>query len=279
MTPEEKSLLQSKGYSDQDIADFEAHEGGQTAQGTSGAPVANEDIPAVTQNMPQYHDQGIVSSALGRAGEWVAEHPKTTAAGTIAAGSMLFPQTTNALASRVPGVSTLQAVNQGIQAWSQHQLNDALRVKAELANQGMSDAHVNANVEKLMEKVHGIPQGTTSPTPTGMVNTANPANPNIAAQRPFTPSTTQVPPATSVPQAQAQAGNFLNNIAQKYGQVASKVAPVLEEAAPYLRGASKMITPALLAKELFYTSPEERAILQKAEAEKRATGWKPLNER
>ena len=30
---------------------------------------------------------------------------------------------------------------------------------------------------------------------------------------------------------------------------------------------------------LFYTSPEEKAVMQAAEARKRAQGWKPLNER
>ena len=76
-----------------------------------------------------------------------------------------------------------------------------------------------------------------------------------------------------------QAQNFLSSISQKYGSVANRVAPMLQKAAPYLEGAGKMIAPAMIAKELFYTSPEERAILQQAEAEKRARGWKPVNER
>ena len=86
-------------------------------------------------------------------------------------------------------------------------------------------------------------------------------------------------PATNVPQAQMQAGSFLDNIAQKYGTMSQKVAPVLQKAAPMLEGAGRLLAPAMIAKELFYTSPEERAILQRAENEKRAKGWRPINER
>jgi hypothetical protein len=45
------------------------------------------------------------------------------------------------------------------------------------------------------------------------------------------------------------------------------------------RLAGKILTPALIAKELMYTSPEEIATLKAAEAKRRAQGWKPLNER
>lgn len=84
---------------------------------------------------------------------------------------------------------------------------------------------------------------------------------------------TPPPPAPPVGGVAAEQGSsFINRLAQQYGGMASKVAPVLS-------GASKMIAPAMIAKELFYTSPEERAILQQAEAEKRAKGWKPVNER
>jgi len=43
--------------------------------------------------------------------------------------------------------------------------------------------------------------------------------------------------------------------------------------------AGKYIPAAMMAKELLYTSPEEIAILKQAEAQRRAQGWKPLNER
>ena len=36
---------------------------------------------------------------------------------------------------------------------------------------------------------------------------------------------------------------------------------------------------ASMASNLFYTSPEEVAVLKAAEEKKRASGWKPLNER
>jgi hypothetical protein len=92
-----------------------------------------------------------------------------------------------------------------------------------------------------------------------------------------TPTPTE--PVTSVPQAQQQATTFLQRMAQQYGGIANKVAPVLQKAAPVVQGASKAVLPLMIAKDLFYTSPEERAILQRAEAEKRAKGWKPINER
>jgi hypothetical protein len=52
-----------------------------------------------------------------------------------------------------------------------------------------------------------------------------------------------------------------------------------QKVAPMLQGASKAIAPLAVAHGLYYTSPEERAILQAAEDKKRAQGWKPLSER
>jgi hypothetical protein len=72
------------------------------------------------------------------------------------------------------------------------------------------------------------------------------------------------PPPVGGPAAQ-QADSFLSSIASKYGQVANKVAPVLNRVAPALEGAGKMLAPAMIAKELFYTSPEEQAQLKQME--------------
>ena len=123
------------------------------------------------------------------------------------------------------------------------------------------------SVQPVMAGGQPAPQNT-APNLTRAAPTVGPGPAAMA------PAPTMAPPAAPPvggPAAQ-QGVTFLQRMAQQYGTVAQKVAPVLA-------GASKMIAPAVIAKELFYTSPEERAILQKAEAEKRARGWKPLNER
>jgi hypothetical protein len=80
-----------------------------------------------------------------------------------------------------------------------------------------------------------------------------------------------------------EGSNFMKTIQQKFAPMAEAVSPYLQKAGPMLdtavKGFNKVAIPAMIAHELFYTSPEERAILQKAEAEKRAKGWKPINER
>jgi len=105
------------------------------------------------------------------------------------------------------------------------------------------------------------------------------ANPN-GAYSARVPTAGPVAPAATPPVggAPAQQGStFLQRMAQQYGSVANRVAPVLQKAAPMVEGAGKMLTPALIAKDLFYTTDAERAILKKAEDEKRARGWHPAD--
>jgi hypothetical protein len=101
-----------------------------------------------------------------------------------------------------------------------------------------------------------------------------------------TPGTNPSQIAATQGTSAVEGSNFMKTMQQKFAPMAEAVSPylnkagtVLNKAAPYLEGAGKLVAPAMIAKELFYTSPEERAILQKAEAEKRAKGWKPINER
>ena len=120
---------------------------------------------------------------------------------------------------------------------------------------------------------------TTYPTTGTGVNI--PINQPIAPGTAVTPGAPiSAPPVTPVGGPAAEQGaTFLQRMAQQYGTMAQKVAPVLQKAAPMLEGAGKLLGPAMIAKELFYTSPEERAILQRAEDERRAKGWRPINER
>jgi hypothetical protein len=47
-----------------------------------------------------------------------------------------------------------------------------------------------------------------------------------------------------------------------YAQLAQRFAPAMQKIAPMLEGAGKLLAPAAVAKELFYTSPEEVQQLQ-----------------
>lgn len=60
-------------------------------------------------------------------------------------------------------------------------------------------------------------------------------------------------PVIGGPAAQ-EGSSFIQNITQKFAPMAAKVAPVLQ-------GASRALAPAMVAKELYYTSPEEKAAL------------------
>lgn len=261
MNEQEQQLLKSKGYSDEDIAAFGAHESGTpTSTGTTGAPVASEEIPAVTQNMPTYHEE--------HATDW--------------------------LTPMIPAVGSV-----GHEAWDI--VKPTLELGLELGAGGLAAKKYGPEIfRKLGESYRGVPNVPPSAPPSGIVvpqnvgagprpgtgvPTVTPGTPGQtmeALRAPYSPSMappTPAPtvPATSVPQAQQQAGTFLENIAQKYGSVAQKVAPVLQKAAPMAQGISKAFLPAMMAKDLFYTTDAERAILQRAEAEKRAQGWHPAN--
>jgi hypothetical protein len=90
------------------------------------------------------------------------------------------------------------------------------------------------------------------------------------------PTSQSVPLPPTSPQAAPTYQNFLSRVAQD----AKRYAPAVAETAGQVgRFAAKALTPAMIAKELFYTSPEEIATLKAAEAKRRAAGWKPLNER
>lgn len=147
-------------------------------------------------------------------------------------------------------------------------------------------------LEKLAEtrrNLTGQVLGKTAPTgPVGAPTTTYPesAGVKIPINQPIAPGTAVTPGPAMTPSAPAIGGpaaaegsTFIQRLAQQYGNMARQVAPVLQKAAPYMEGASKMLAPAMIAKELFYTSPEEIAILRRAEEEKRAKGWRPINER
>ena len=98
-------------------------------------------------------------------------------------------------------------------------------------------------------------------------------NSNItAATQPAVPVEPTGVPATptGAPAPQPQPGAF-SGLAQRF-------APIMNRVAPVLRGASNLVAPAMLARELFYTSPEEQIALKQMEDQKRLQGWRPINE-
>lgn len=171
--------------------------------------------------------------------------------------------------------------------------------------QELRDAHarLGQQVEMAQSKVPGYNPSTTAtpvaPTTTpnaGMANAQQGVN-NMARGGPIPPEAAPTAAPRMAPNAAptvapaAPAANAINgaNAAANEGwmaralQAAKQYAPAVEgvanKAAPVLKGMSKLALPLAVASELFYTSPEERAILKKAEDEKRAKGWKPVNER
>ena len=55
----------------------------------------------------------------------------------------------------------------------------------------------------------------------------------------------------------AQTAQTAQPMEGRFAQLAQRFAPAMQKIAPMLEGAGKMVAPAAIAKELFYTSPEE----------------------
>ena len=109
--------------------------------------------------------------------------------------------------------------------------------------------------------VHNYPLG-------GMQGVPEMARAPIAPQAP--PPVPKAPPIGGP--AAAQGSDFIQSITQKYGQVGSALGKVARVAGPLAMAGT-------MAYDMLATSPEDIAKLKRQEAEARARGWKPINER
>ena len=238
----------------------------QNVQDRASMEFGDKKVTGVTGNQEPNEESPSIGTQIGGGAQMVAEaigqHPKLASA-AAELGLAALPQT------NIPVLKQAQQL-------AKAPINIATSAANALNRVGTTPAGPVAPQSSRIV----IPQNTGGvPRNTGIPN-ISPGNPSQTFQAlgdrysPATPTaaTAPTPPATSVPQAQQQAGNFLNTITQKYGQVANKVAPVMNKIAPMLEGAGKMIAPAMLAKELFYTSPEEQAQLK--DMEQNHTGLK-----
>jgi hypothetical protein len=209
---------------------------------------------------------GMALGAAGAAGKLIASHPIASAA----------------IGAAVPGVNKLPGLSQlhefgsnAIDALHNYNLNnmaDTIR-KGERFGQDMSQlkqvynqkvaAMGGANATPIEPLVS--PNSAVAPTAAPQT-AAPPVRPVMPQTAPMTP-----PPPTS-PMAPPTSQNYLSRMAA----MARQYGPALEDVG---RGLAKWAAPAMIAKELMYTSPEEIATLKEAEAKRRAAGWKPLNER
>ena len=130
--------------------------------------------------------------------------------------------------------------------------------------------------------VNAAPRPSMMP-PSGAVPPTAPVN---AAPRPgMMPPSGAVPPtagtltAPQMPTTAAANPGWITKALDSAKQYAAPIENAVGKAAPVVKGMAKLAAPLAVASELFYTSPEERAILQQEEAKKRAKGWKPANER
>jgi hypothetical protein len=98
----------------------------------------------------------------------------------------------------------------------------------------------------------GVPTAATVANPTTFTGGANQAF-DQALSKPYAAPAG----ATAAPMAPANTGIM--------SQIGSKFAPLAQRVAPVLQGASKLLAPAAVASELFYTSPEDQAQLKQME--------------
>lgn len=131
---------------------------------------------------------------------------------------------------------------------------------------GTSQATVNPTVNNIGEYRPGTPQGAQAFQQQPSVN--GPVTPTVNNIGEIRPGISQ---ATVNPQAQPMGTPNIRtpqpSILDHAGNIVRKLA------------LSKILPAASIGMELFGTSPEEIDTLKKAEALKRAQGWKPLNER
>lgn len=118
--------------------------------------------------------------------------------------------------------------------------------------------------KKIAQALRGPAAGTVT-TPT--VSTAPTVGPQLPGANtaegikqivkggPVQPGTNPYTPTASV----AAPGQSLAS------QIGAKFAPIAQRVSPILQGANKLLAPAAMASELFYTSPEQRAQLQEME--------------
>lgn len=122
-------------------------------------------------------------------------------------------------------------------------------------------------------------------------NAARGVTPQVAPAAPAAP--VQPPPTAPTAQAAKAAGTMTPQAQQYMQQAAQSAAPAAESSImskagdivrklaldKVLKGAGVVGAALPVAAGMFYTSPEEIAVLKAAEAKKRAQGWKPINER
>ena len=144
----------------------------------------------------------------------------------------------------------------GYRAVAKPVIDQYLAAKAAMANPAQAAAPVAQPAPKLSVVNGGMP--AASPQTSAMPNRVSYNMPGMGAA----PAAAQPPSGT----------NFMSRMSQ----LANQYLPVAKTAGKVLGGAAAGYE---LGKNLFYTNPEEIATMRAAEAQRRAQGWKPLNER
>ncbi len=249
----------------------------ETAKKT--APVGTFDVMNSQSGFRQNVFDPAMAAASGVAAT-AAEHP-WLAAGAAA----MLP---NSVLEKIPGLNKIAAAKNVVGNLSSAAQAYAANAQA---NQAMAETAAAREARIAQRPGMGVvpktaptmaptapvaPSMTPSYAPAGAPTMAPgamptaPVAPAMGAMPPPLPATPPPLPATAAPAQTVQ--QMAMDKLKMLGGLSQKVAPMLQ-------GASRAIAPLAVAKELFYTSPEERAILQAAEDKKRAQGWKPLSER
>ena len=223
----------------------------KTVEDRAAGEFHDKEVTGVTGNQEPNEEPPSIGTQIGGGAQMVAEaigqHPKLAAA-AAELGLAALPQT------NIPVLKQAQQL-------AKAPINIATSAANALNRVGTTPAGPVAPQSSgivVPENTGGVPRNTGIPN-------ISPGNPSQTFQAlgdrysPATPTaaTAPTPPPIGGPAA-AQGSNFIQNITQKFAPLATKVAPVLE-------GASKALAPAMIAKELYYTSPEEKATLAEME--------------
>ena len=240
------------------------------------AGYTDEEIDAYLQSQPQQEKPGGAIKPGNTVVSDTEPPPPTSVVTTAGGGGVGSAAMTTALAAApiaVPAALGAAGLYGGSVLKNAYKAYNA-RTAADRA----SAAELHNRFEQRM-----APAGPVAPTPTSTqtVPTGQPMNRTITTGM-ATPTQT-VPMAASMgaPQpAPMAAPTAAPSVLQRGMDISSQIRQLAaSKVLPAVNMASKALLPAQMAMGVGYTAPDEIAVLKAAEAKKRATGWRPLNER
>ena len=238
------------------------------------AGYSDEEIDAYLQSQPQQEKPGGAIKPGDTVVSDTEPPPPTSVVSTAGGGGFGSAAMTTALAAApiaVPAALGAAGLYGGSVLKNAYKAYNA-RTAADRA----SAAELHNRFEQRM-----APAGPVAPTPTQTVPTGQQMNRPMPTGMATPTQTVPMGAPMGAPQpAPMAAPTAAPSVLQRGMDISSQIRQLAaSRVLPAVNMASKALLPAQIAMGVGYTSPDEIAVLKAAEAKKRATGWRPLNER